>query len=113
MNLPPAHTSCSHAQDVLLPSAAPGSNATSVVLAAGTWLSPGDELLGLLPAGAAANRCGPWVAATAAYFCSFVLLCGLVLVNFIIGAAPCVARISGCSHARLHLVLACAHTHAA
>lgn len=31
------------------------------------------------------NRCSPSPIAAVIYFCSFVLLCGLVLVNFVIG----------------------------
>lgn len=67
-------------QDVSLPA---GSSVSSVT--AGTWLDPSDPLLAQLPAGAVVNRCSPSLIGALIYFCSFVLLCGLVLVNFVIG----------------------------
>lgn len=67
-------------QDVSLPA---GGNNSSI--AAGTWLDPWDALLAQLPAKAVVNRCSPSTVGAVIYFCSFVLLCGLVLVNFIIG----------------------------
>eukprot|EP00878_Enallax_costatus_P032926 GHUV01036272.1.p1 GENE.GHUV01036272.1~~GHUV01036272.1.p1 ORF type:complete len:164 (-),score=35.55 GHUV01036272.1:283-774(-) len=75
---------CISLQDVLLP---PGvtSPANSSVLAAGTWLDPSDPLLSQIPPGAALNRCSPGMIVAVIYFCSFVLLCGFVLVNFVIG----------------------------
>lgn len=71
-------------QDVLLP---PGvtSPTNSSVLGAGTWLDPDDPLLSLIPAGASFNRCSPGMLVAVIYFCTFVLLCGFVLVNFVIG----------------------------
>jgi hypothetical protein len=63
----------------------PGASSTSAAsLAAGTWLDAGDARLAQLPAGAFVNRCSPSPIAAVLYFCSFVLLCGLVLVNFVI-----------------------------
>lgn len=71
-------------QDVLLP---PGvvSPTNSSVLAAGTWLDPDDALLAHMPHGAVVDRCSPAGLVAVVYFCSFVMLCGLVLVNFVIG----------------------------
>jgi hypothetical protein len=69
-----------HVQDVSLPA---GSSVSSVT--AGTFLDPSDALLAQLPAGAVLNRCSPSPVGAVIYFCTFVLLCGLVLVNFVIG----------------------------
>jgi hypothetical protein len=38
-----------------------------------------------IPAQLLGNHCSPAPLAAVVYFCSFVLLCGLVLVNFVIG----------------------------
>jgi hypothetical protein len=38
-----------------------------------------------IPADLLGNHCSPAPLAAVVYFCSFVLLCGLVLVNFVIG----------------------------
>jgi hypothetical protein len=67
-------------QDVSLPA---GGSVSSVT--AGMWLDSNDALLAQLPAGAVLNRCSPSPVGAVIYFCSFVLLCGLVLVNFVIG----------------------------
>jgi hypothetical protein len=69
-------------QDVLLPA---DGGASSSSITAGTWLDPSDALLSRLPSEAVANRCSPSPVGAVIYFCSFVLLCGLVLVNFVIG----------------------------
>lgn len=53
-------------------------------ITAGTWLDPSNGLLSQLPAQAVVNRCSPSPAGAVIFFCSFVLLCGLVLVNFVI-----------------------------
>lgn len=55
-------------------------------ITAGTWLDPSDGLLSQLPAQAVVNRFSPSPAGAVIFFCSFMLLCGLVLVNFVIGA---------------------------
>ncbi|KAF6257951.1 Ion transport protein-domain-containing protein [Scenedesmus sp. NREL 46B-D3] len=57
----------------------------AVSVAAGTWLDAGDALVRQVPADMLGNRCSPAPLAAVVYFCSFVLLCGLVLVNFVIG----------------------------
>eukprot|EP00879_Flechtneria_rotunda_P021439 GHRR01022596.1.p1 GENE.GHRR01022596.1~~GHRR01022596.1.p1 ORF type:complete len:189 (+),score=60.61 GHRR01022596.1:1631-2197(+) len=54
-------------------------------VSAGSYLDPGNSLLSQVPAELLVNRCSPSPLAAVAYFCSFVLLCGLVLVNFVIG----------------------------
>lgn len=61
----------------------PGDGTGSITT--GTWLDPGDERLSRISTDAVANRCSPSPVAAVVYFCSFVLLCGLVLVNFVIG----------------------------
>jgi hypothetical protein len=55
------------------------------VLPQGAYLSPGDRLLEELPASAIIDQCSPSPLAAVAYFCTFVILCGLILVNFVIG----------------------------
>jgi hypothetical protein len=86
------HQCVSVLRDVPLPAAASSGNdptATAglppLLAVAGAWLDPGDPLLAALPADAVADLCGPGAAVAAAYFCSFVVLCGLVMVNFVIG----------------------------
>lgn len=69
-------------QDVALPA---DSSSSSISITAGSWLDPGDALITQLPVDAVVNRCSPSPAVAVIYFCSFVLLCGLVLVNFVIG----------------------------
>jgi hypothetical protein len=48
-------------------------------------VEPSDGVLSQLPAAAVVNRCSPSPAGAVIFCCSFVLLCGLVLVNFVIG----------------------------
>jgi hypothetical protein len=54
-------------------------------VAAGTYLDPGDALLQQLDRRAVQDQCSPSPVIAVIYFCSFVLLCGLILVNFVIG----------------------------
>lgn len=54
-------------------------------VAAGTYLDPGDPLLQQLDRRAVQDQCSPSPVIAVIYFCSFVLLCGLILVNFVIG----------------------------
>lgn len=75
---------CRLLQDFLLPAGVVSPNNSSV-LAAGTWLNPDDPLLSQIPPMSTVNRCSPGALVAVIYFCSFVLLCGLVLVNFVIG----------------------------
>ena len=49
---------------------------------------PQARALAQLPPDGLADRGGPGLAAAAAYFCTFVALCSLILVNFVIGGAP-------------------------
>lgn len=70
-------------QDVTV-AGADGGGGSSSSIAAGSWLNPGDPALASIPPDAVINRCSPSPIAAVAFFCSFVLLCGLVLVNFVI-----------------------------
>lgn len=54
-------------------------------VAAGAYLDPGDPLLQQLDRRAVQDQCSPSPVIAVIYFCSFVLLCGLILVNFVIG----------------------------
>jgi hypothetical protein len=69
-------------QDVNIMAAA---GQAAINLTAGSWLDADDALVKQLPADALGNHCSPAPLAAVVYFCSFVLLCGLVLVNFVIG----------------------------
>lgn len=73
--------------DVSLPAfaAAAGQASSSTVITAGTWLDAGDPLVDTLPRGAYHDGCSPSPIGAVAYFCIFVILCSLILVNFVIG----------------------------
>ena len=60
-------------------------SATPTVVSQGTYLSPRDPLLEDLPAAVLLDQCSPSPIAAVAYFCTFIILCGLILVNFVIG----------------------------
>jgi len=62
-----------------------GARSSVTLLPAGSWLSPGDDALQQMPPEMASNHCSPSPVIAVVYFCTFVLLCGLVMVNFVIG----------------------------
>ena len=65
-------------QDVLLP----GSNDT---LPAGSYLDPGDPRLGSVPLPAQLNQCSPHPLVPTVFFCTFVVLCAMIMANLVVG----------------------------
>jgi len=65
--------------------AASSASPSALLAAAGTWLDAGDPLISKLPLDAVADHCGPGSVVAAIYFCGFVVLCGLILLNFVVG----------------------------
>lgn len=82
---PTRHSCALLLQEVSLPPGLDSSTGAAVNLTAGTWLNPDDAVVSRLTQAAYINRCSPSQFGAMIYFCSFVMLCGLVLVNFVIG----------------------------
>jgi hypothetical protein len=65
-------------QDTLLPN-------SSTSLAAGTYLDPWDLQLGAMPSAAQLNQCSPAPIVSVVFFCVFVVLCGMIMINLVVG----------------------------
>ncbi len=65
-------------QDTMLPG-------SSTVLAAGTYLDPWDQQLGSLPSAVQLNQCSPAPLVSVIFFCVFVVLCGMIMINLVVG----------------------------
>ncbi len=65
-------------QDTLLPN-------SSTSLAAGTYLDPWDPQLGAVPSAAQLNQCSPAPIVSVVFFCVFVVLCGMIMINLVVG----------------------------
>lgn len=56
------------------------------VVAAGSWLSPGDAIISRIPSDSVSDQCSIHPVVAVIFFFTFFLLCGLVLINLIVAA---------------------------
>ncbi len=75
--------------DFLAPAANdPTANRNGTLVAAGSWLDPGDPRVGAAPPGAVQDQCPPPPIVSVLYFCSYNVIVTAILLQVGIGVLP-------------------------
>ena len=61
-------------------------NAAGVALSAGDYYSPGDSMLSGVPEKLLHNECTTHPLVAVAFFCLFIIMCTLIIINLVVGA---------------------------